>query len=493
MACRGVLPQPPTITVETSPGRHHFIYIVRDLQWPLWHGVQQTLIDDYGSDPRAGLRAQVLRLPGTLHLKDPARPHLVRIVEEQTSRRAYTAAEIAAAFPPRAASPRRVASAPRTSPAAEWQPDHILSAFRSIDAHLQACGPFTAQGDRADDQAIHVDWSRRDWWLLAMACLHHASGGSDEGFALSCAVSGGDRARGLAGCPGAFDAADQRRIWNGLTSGTVEARGLLTMRTIYWIAQRYCCWKCGPGRPYAQPMATSPISDMARDVMAGGALALAMELDRARSMHAAVFDERLRVGSLKQRIVAEIRSRLNPHTGIVAISSLRGFADTVGCSTETLRRYLRQLAEAKVIVKNDGKARSGLGTSGITIALWLPEALARGNRPPEDRRAIPRVLSRPGQIPPIVWRNRATLHPGRLIPRRGTETAPQSPPRQRNRRGPMHRQNRRCLAIGLRCALSTPSWLNIWNESRMPMAKVASRACSYVWRNSLRFDAHPQR
>jgi hypothetical protein len=47
----------PTIAVESSPGRYHFVYVARDLDWPLWHGVQKTLIVDYGSDPNAALRA----------------------------------------------------------------------------------------------------------------------------------------------------------------------------------------------------------------------------------------------------------------------------------------------------------------------------------------------------------------------------------------------------------------------------------------------------
>ena len=145
-------------------------------------------------------RTQVLRVPGTLHLKDPANPHLVRIVEELTTERIYTAAEVAAAFPPRVTQPSRRRAGSRASatsnrraggaqaePGMDWQPDQILSALLAIDARLQASGPFTAQGDRPDDQAIVVDWSQRDWWLRAMACLHHASGGSDEGFrALLC-------------------------------------------------------------------------------------------------------------------------------------------------------------------------------------------------------------------------------------------------------------------------------------------------------------------
>ena len=47
------LPLLPSITLETSPGKRHYIYVVRDLGWPLWHGVQQAFISEYGSDPQA--------------------------------------------------------------------------------------------------------------------------------------------------------------------------------------------------------------------------------------------------------------------------------------------------------------------------------------------------------------------------------------------------------------------------------------------------------
>jgi RepB DNA-primase N-terminal domain len=371
----------PTIAVESSPCRYHFIYVARDLDWPLWHGVQQTLIVDYGSDPHAALRTQVLRLPGTLHLKDPALPHLVRIVEHQTTWCVHTAAEIAKAFPPRVIPARRAASTLTKAGAPDWQPDRIVSAFKAIDRRLQSHGPFIAQGDRPDDQPIRVDWSDRDWWLRATACLHHASGGSDAGFAISCAVSGGNRETGLVGRPAAFDADDQRRVWDTLSSTDMQSwpRGPVTIRTIYWVAQHFCGWSRGPGRPFSQPVSERPISNEAQQVMEAGRRTLEIGLERMRSMHGAVYDERLRVGSLKHRIVSEVRSRLHETRGFAAISSLGGFADTLGCSVETLRKYLRKLASVGILAKNEGNSTSGLGTSGITIALLLPAELTKTN------------------------------------------------------------------------------------------------------------------
>ena len=133
------LPLPPTMTVETSPGRYHYIFVVRDLSWEQWHGVQQTMIADYGSDPKAGHRTQVLRLPGTLNLKNPDKPFLVRFVEESTSERIYTAAEITQAFPPRpppqqqTRAPYRKRDASDHTPrggAEQWQQDTLFRPFK---------------------------------------------------------------------------------------------------------------------------------------------------------------------------------------------------------------------------------------------------------------------------------------------------------------------------------------------------------------------------
>jgi hypothetical protein len=417
------LPLAPTIAVETSPGHRHYVYVSRDLTWELWHGVQQVLIADYGSDRRAAHPTQVLRLPGTLHLKDPAHPHLVDIVEDLTSERIYTAAEIAAAFPPRPSTTRirhRVAAARMlraghcVAPGADWDPANILAALRSIDARLLQTGPFIAQGDRPGDKPIPVDWSRRDWWLLATACLHHASGGSEDGFKLSCAASGGDSSLGLIGCPAKFDAADQRRVWDNLTAGAVaELRGAaVTIRTIYWIARRYCGWKTGRrGWPIGQPRPVAEIASQAQAVADAGRWAVSTGLARVLALHEAVASQRIPKDSLMGRILAEIRRAIDAGTGIAAIGSLTGMAGTLSCATETLRRYLRNLAEKDLIIKNEGNATSALGTSGITVALAFPpgfrEAMqaqpspATADPPISDQTgiAIPHFQTIPGRNP----------------------------------------------------------------------------------------------
>jgi hypothetical protein len=427
------------MTIETSPGRYHHIFVVRDLNWEQWHGAQKMLIADYGSDPKAGQRTQVLRLPGTLNLKNPAKPFLVRFVEESTTERIYTAAEIAEAFPPRPQPQRRprepyrrrdaFTHTPRAD-AEQWQPAEAHSAFLAIDRRLQETGPFPVKGDRPDDQEFMVDWADRGWWLRALACIHHASGGSEEGFGLSCAVSGGDSERGLSGCPVKFNADDQRRIWDSLASHfPAELRGAaVTMRTIYWVAGRYCGWKSGRrGRPMGQPRVAREISTQAQAVAKAGQRAVALGLDQARALNAEFGRARLRPGSLMLRVLHDIGTRLDPGTGVAAISSLAGMAQTHGCAWETLRRYLRKLANFDLIIKNEGNSTSMVGVSGITIALALPEGFGRISGPqPNVRRRIPLFSSRPGNRSPIFQNKRDAIRPGRLIPTHSAATGPPS-------------------------------------------------------------------
>lgn len=74
------LPIEPHIIVESSPGKHHRYVLVDGAPLDEFEPVQQRLVDSYGSDPNAKDRRRVLRLAGFYHLKDRAKPHLVRIV-----------------------------------------------------------------------------------------------------------------------------------------------------------------------------------------------------------------------------------------------------------------------------------------------------------------------------------------------------------------------------------------------------------------------------
>jgi RecA-family ATPase len=99
-----IFPLPPSIVVESSPGKFQRYWLV-DGDWPAdkqgsadFAAVMGRMVAAYGSDPGAKDIARVLRVPGFLHRKNPAAPFMVRIVEA-TGRR-YTREEICRAFPP---------------------------------------------------------------------------------------------------------------------------------------------------------------------------------------------------------------------------------------------------------------------------------------------------------------------------------------------------------------------------------------------------------
>jgi hypothetical protein len=98
----GDFPIEPSLIVETSPGHYHRYWLV-DGDWPAdaqgradFAGVMQRMVAEYGSDPGVKDISRVLRVPGFLHRKDPARPHMVTIVGG--CRRRYTRAAILEAF-----------------------------------------------------------------------------------------------------------------------------------------------------------------------------------------------------------------------------------------------------------------------------------------------------------------------------------------------------------------------------------------------------------
>ena len=184
-----------------------------------------------------------------------------------------------------------------------------------------------------------------DWWFRGTAAIHHASGGSDAGFELSCQVSGGGGSKGLIGCPEKFNEAGQRRLWESLSNDGFRIRSdAVTIDTIYWIAGRYCGWKRGRhGRPLGQPREIK-LSEQAEAVADAGRRAVSAGLDRVRELHADVCAPLFQGDPLLGRVVAAIYDRLEPRTGVAFIGSLAGMAGTLDCARETLRRYLRVLA-----------------------------------------------------------------------------------------------------------------------------------------------------
>lgn len=103
---RPTFPLRPDIVVESSPGKLHSYWLVDGLTVPEARGALSALVKQYGGDPGAQGVNRVLRLPGTLHLKNAAHPHAVRIAGGTLSEplgvldAGHPRAKLLAAFPP---------------------------------------------------------------------------------------------------------------------------------------------------------------------------------------------------------------------------------------------------------------------------------------------------------------------------------------------------------------------------------------------------------
>ena len=93
----GTYPLPPSIEVETSPGKYQRYWLSSGLTPIRFDILLDRLVAAYGSDKRATDRARVFRLPGFLHLKDPTHPHLVTLLEPSPGT-VYGAEELISAF-----------------------------------------------------------------------------------------------------------------------------------------------------------------------------------------------------------------------------------------------------------------------------------------------------------------------------------------------------------------------------------------------------------
>lgn len=106
-AKRGIVRQllehqtPPSLIVETKNGIHALWYAMPGTPPDLdaYRQTEEGIIHYWGGDPGAKDIARVLRMPGFLHLKDPADPFEVRVVHEDPGLY-YEEAQLRAAFPP---------------------------------------------------------------------------------------------------------------------------------------------------------------------------------------------------------------------------------------------------------------------------------------------------------------------------------------------------------------------------------------------------------
>lgn len=93
----------PSAIVETKNGVHAYWYAQQrtGVRFDEYARVQKGLINSFNGDKSAKDISRVLRIPGTMHLKDPAKPYEVRLIHQPPLSETpfYTADEILAVYP----------------------------------------------------------------------------------------------------------------------------------------------------------------------------------------------------------------------------------------------------------------------------------------------------------------------------------------------------------------------------------------------------------
>jgi hypothetical protein len=83
----------PSMIVNSGRGRH-FYYVCPEIPREQFSPLQKSLIDKLGTDPAITDLPRVMRLPGTLHLKDPTKPRLVELCRTNGPIRRWTLSEL---------------------------------------------------------------------------------------------------------------------------------------------------------------------------------------------------------------------------------------------------------------------------------------------------------------------------------------------------------------------------------------------------------------
>jgi hypothetical protein len=208
----GAFPLPPSIVVQTSPGRHHRYWLVEG-DWPAddqgradFSAVMKGMIANHGSDPIAKDLSRLLRLPGFNHMKE--QPRLVRMLEANGRR--YTRNEIVKAF-------------------AVQDP----STFKKSGTSGDGVGPnnFKDGSLRRVKEAINViPADERENWLHVGMGIHHKYYGSQDtkaAFELWCFWSKSSKKY--------KGEQDQRRHWNSFG----EKANPITIATVFRLAKEH--------------------------------------------------------------------------------------------------------------------------------------------------------------------------------------------------------------------------------------------------------------
>lgn len=162
----------PDFIVRRDATHWHAYWLVADMPKAEFKSAQRRLAACYGTDPKVCDLPRVMRLAGSLHLKDAARPLLVTIEGDECARQprgARSAVELLAGLPETAVATRSVTAVPLGEPISleiladvlgHLDPGCDRNEWRDIIAALRAA-PVPDDDDESGRRQLAHEWSER--------------------------------------------------------------------------------------------------------------------------------------------------------------------------------------------------------------------------------------------------------------------------------------------------------------------------------------------
>jgi hypothetical protein len=231
----------PNAVIQSSPGKAHYYFFVDGVAIDQFKPLQQQLIERLGTDAAVKDVSRVMRLPGTLHLKNPIHPHLVKLVTPPAAQLRWQSAELVA----------KLGLAPEPEPAVQDREGVLEPADRERLRNL--FGPFlgsplsndlsaglktNASEIRSAATAIPATAiaTEADWMKVARALAHEAwiyKGQAEDLYEILDAISA--RAAN-------YDANENRRRWERYIGEAGNRANPTTIATLFASATQHG-WK----------------------------------------------------------------------------------------------------------------------------------------------------------------------------------------------------------------------------------------------------------
>ncbi|WMT75428.1 AAA family ATPase [Bradyrhizobium sp. Ash2021] len=277
----------PSMVVKTGRGAHYYFLteVPRD-QFREW---QEMLLDKLGTDRAIKDLPRVMRLPGTLHLKNPIEPRLVQLEKLGTSAHRWKLSELASKLElsPVMTSASSPAAVP--TPSGRWCnaanfTDAARQRLQKLFGHLTVTS--LSDGLYTDVEEIRSAVAaipaaaiadEQGWLEVARALAHEAAIHKTQAEQLWQIL---DTASSQA--PG-YDLSDNRKRWDRYVSEAFNDDNPITIATVYYLAHKHGWqgWSAAeiapsiaavPNSPRAVPVASLPLVPPKRQWLHGNDL-----------------------------------------------------------------------------------------------------------------------------------------------------------------------------------------------------------------------------